>query len=215
MEALRWDRLYETASVQEGMFTTEQAAAAGYSPQLLVHHVKRGRILRVQRRLYRLVHFPYGTDDDLVAAWLWSEQTGVLSHDTALAARQLSDLMPSRTHLTLPVSWRKRRVRIPDNVVVHYGDVPAADRAWHGAVPMTSVRRTLNDCALGISPEFLIQATHQALQRGLVKKEDLPAVAAALTPYGGMEGLGDDANVRNATRLQDGARAAPAQRRRR
>ena len=36
----RWANLYEIASVQEGMFTTRQAATAGYSPQLLRH---RGR----------------------------------------------------------------------------------------------------------------------------------------------------------------------------
>ena len=35
-----WDRLYEAAVGQEGHFTTEQAAEAGYSPQLLVHHVR-------------------------------------------------------------------------------------------------------------------------------------------------------------------------------
>lgn len=30
-----WNVLYETAAPQEGLFTTRQAAEAGYSPQLL------------------------------------------------------------------------------------------------------------------------------------------------------------------------------------
>ena len=34
-----WNRLFETAAAQEGLFTTQQAAEAGYSAQLLVHYV--------------------------------------------------------------------------------------------------------------------------------------------------------------------------------
>lgn len=188
----RWNGLYETASAQEGMFTTQQAAAAGYSPQLLVHHVKSGRMRRIQRRVYRLVHFPPGDHEDLVAAWLWSERAGVISHNTALSIRQLSDLLPARTHLTVPLAWRRRRVRIPDGIRLHYADVGAVDRAWYGSVPVTSVRLTLNDCARdGLSPDLLLQATRQALRRGLVVKTDLADVAAALTPFGGMEDEGE------------------------
>ena len=55
-----WDRLYETAAAQEGFFTTRQAADAGYSSQLLVHHAAGGRVTRVRRGIYRLVHFPVG-----------------------------------------------------------------------------------------------------------------------------------------------------------
>lgn len=54
----RWSQLYETASVQEGLFTTAQAAEARYYPQLLTKYLKNGRIIRVRRDVYRLVHFP-------------------------------------------------------------------------------------------------------------------------------------------------------------
>jgi predicted transcriptional regulator of viral defense system len=53
-----WDRLYETAAAQAGYFTTQQAAQAGYSSQLLLKHVRAGRVTRAQRGIYRLVHFP-------------------------------------------------------------------------------------------------------------------------------------------------------------
>lgn len=188
----RWDSLYETAAAQEGMFTTQQAADAGYSPQLLVHHVNGGRFTRVQRRIYRLVHFPPGDHEDLVAAWLWSERAGVISHDTALSVRELSDVLPRSVHMTLPLTWRRRRVRVPDLIRLHYADVAPRDRTWHGSVPITSVRRTLNDCARGgLSPDLLLQATHQALRRGLVVKTELPDVAAALTPFGGLGNEGE------------------------
>jgi predicted transcriptional regulator of viral defense system len=182
-----WDRLYEVAAGQEGLFTAQQAAAAGYSPQLLVHHVRRGRIVRVRRGIYRLVHFPAGEHEELVAAWLWSEQTGVVSHQIALALHELSDVLPAHVHLTLPSAWRRRRFRVPPDMMLHHADVAAEDRSWIGAVPTTNPRRTLNDCArAGLSPELLQQAAQQALRRGLVAKAELGDVEQALAPFGGI-----------------------------
>lgn len=182
-----WDHLYETAAGQHGLFTTKQAAEAGYSAQLLVHHVRAGKVARLQRGIYRLVHFPAGEHDELLAAWLWSEQAGVISHQTALALHGLSDVLPAHLHLTLPDAWRRRRFRVPRGIVLHHADVPADDRSWVGAVPVTTPRRTLNDCARdGISPELLKQATLQALRRGLVVKSELADVETALAPFGGI-----------------------------
>ena len=55
-----WDRLYELASGQEGYFTTQDAASAGFSSQLLLKHISAGRVMRARRGVYRLVHFPAG-----------------------------------------------------------------------------------------------------------------------------------------------------------
>lgn len=182
-----WDRLFETASAQEGYFTTRQAADAGYSSQLLLKHIRAGRVSRTRRGIYRLIHFPAGEHEELVTAWLWSEQAGVISHQTALALHGLSDALPAKVHLTLPSAWSQRRFRAPADVVLHHADVPADDRTWLGAVPTTNPRRTLNDCAQeGISPELLRQAAQQALRRGLVTKAELGDVEKALQPFGGL-----------------------------
>ena len=182
-----WDRLYETAAGQQGMFTTKQAAESGYSPQLLVHHTRAGKTARVRRGIYRLVHFPPGEHEELVIAWLWSERCSVLSHQTALALHGLSDVLPAHVHLTVPSAWRHRRFRLPPEVVLHHADVAAEDRAWFGAVPVTTPRRTLSDCAKeGVSPEVLGQAARQALRRGLVARSELAEVERALEPFGGI-----------------------------
>lgn len=161
-----WQVLYDTAAPQEGLFTTRQAAAAGYSPQLLAHHQKVGRIVRIRRGIYRLVHFPPGEHEDLVVAWLWADTVGMFSHQTALSLHGLSDSLPAKVHLTLPASWRQRRLRVPKGLTLHYADVPAKERTWAGAVPVTSIRHTLNDCARsGLSPDLLRQAARQALCR--------------------------------------------------
>lgn len=184
-----WQALYDVAASQEGLFTTRQAAAAGYSPPLLAHHLKAGRIARVRRGIYRLVRFPPSDQEEFVTAWLWTEANGVLSHQTALSLRGLSDALPAQIHITLPLSWRRRRFRVPRDIVLHHADVPPGERAWVGAVPVTSVGRTLNDCALvGLSPDLLRQAAKQALARGLVKKAELTEVRTALKPFGGIDG---------------------------
>lgn len=184
-----WQALYDVAASQEGFFTTRQAAAAGYSAPLLAHHRKAGRITRIRRGVYRLVHFPAGEHEDLVVAWLWAEAAAVISHQTALSLHGLSDSLPVRIHLTLPHDWRRRRLRVPKGLVLHYADVPDKERTWVGPMPVTSIRRTLDDCAQSaLTPDLLRQAARQALMRGLVKRTDLRGVEKALEPYGGIKG---------------------------
>jgi predicted transcriptional regulator of viral defense system len=182
-----WDLLFETASAQVGHFTTKQAAEAGYSSQLLLKHIRAGRVARARRGIYRLVHFPAGEHEELVTAWLWSERAGVVSHQTALALHGLSDALPARVHLTLPHSWQTRRFRLPTGVVLHHADVSQGERAWFGAVPTTTPRRSLNDCAREhMSPDLLRQAAQQAIRRGLVTRAELGDVDQALRPFGGL-----------------------------
>ena len=164
----RWNRLYETATTQEGHFTTAQAAQAGYSPQLLAKYLRNGQIVRVRRGVYRLVHFPPGDNEDLVILWLWSGRVGVFSHETALVLHQLSDVLPSKVTLTVPASWERRRLRVPAGVVLHYSELVADDRTWVGAVQVTSAGRSVIDCAAAqVSPEFVRQAIDEGVERGL------------------------------------------------
>jgi predicted transcriptional regulator of viral defense system len=182
-----WDRLYQTASVQDGHFTTKQAAEAGYSSQLLLKHIRAGRVSRIRHGVYRLVHFPAAEHEELAVVWLWSERKGVFSHQTALALHDLSDVLPGRIHLTLPDAWRHRRFRVPKDVVLHHSTVPNRDRTWVGPVPVTAPRRTLIDCARDqLSPDLLRQAAQQALRRGLVARPDLHDIEQALAPFGGL-----------------------------
>lgn len=168
-----WDALFATAQAQAGYFTTEQAAAAGYSPQLLHKYLANGRVERVRRGIYRLVHFPAGDHEDLVMLWLWAEQAGVFSHETALTLHDLSDALPSKVHMTLPPSWRRRRLRVPAGLVLHYADLGDVDRTGFSAVSITTPRRTLRDCIdASVSPELVRAAVFQARRRGLLSRDD-------------------------------------------
>ncbi len=179
-----WDHLYEQAAAQAGYFTTLQAAQAGYSPPLLHRYLHNGRITRVRRGVYRLVHFPASEDEDLVVPWLWSDRQGVFSHETALSRLGLSDLLPHEIEMTVPASWRRRRLRMPEGLRMHYADLGDGDRTWHGPVPITTAARTVNDCAeVGVSPEFLRQAVDQGIERGLFDEDEIRAALAALRDW--------------------------------
>ena len=141
-----WTRLYGVAEAQHGHFTGAQAAEIGVSQQLLQKHLHAGRLHRVRHGIYRLVHFPPMDHEELVVLWLWSTKACVFSHETALLLHDLSDALPSWVHLTLPSSWKRRRLRVPDHTLLAYDDVPTRDRGWMGAVPVTTPARTLFDC---------------------------------------------------------------------
>lgn len=177
-----WQALFRLAAKQEGLFSARQATELGCSQQLLAKYVTGGRIERVQRALYRIVDFPAGEHEGLVAVWLWSRNEGVLSHETALFLHDLSDALPVRAHVTVPAAWKARAVQVPDDVAIYYDNVPDSDLSSVGPLPVTSVRRTLGDCLLAsVAPELIEQASRQAAERGLITNDEiLPAPSVAL-----------------------------------
>ena len=168
------DQLFGVAVGQAGYFTASQANEAGYSLQLLQHHLKRGSLERAGRGIFRFVRFPASDEEGFVVPWLWSEQRGVISHESALQLHDLADALPARVHLTLPAADAGRRLRIPTNVAVAYADVPVGDIVQRGPVPVTSALRTLRDCITAhVTPEWLQQAIDRGLRRRLFARDDL------------------------------------------
>jgi len=182
-----WDLLFELAASQAGLFTSAQAAAAGYSAQLLLHHVRNGRVVRAQRGLYRVLHFLPSEEEAAFAAWLWSGGRGVIGGESALALYALTDALPRDVTLWLPEAWRRRRLSAPPNVVVAHADLAQDERAWFGALPITAPARSLNDCARrAAEPDLLREACARAVRRGLVTRSELGDVVRALEPFGGL-----------------------------
>ena len=203
-----WDRLYETAEAQEGYFTTAQAAEADCSSQLLAKHLGSGRIVRVRRGIYRLVRFPAGEHEDLVIIWLWTERTGVFSHETALALHGLSDVLPSKVHVTLPPTWSRRRFRVPEGVVLHHADVEGKERTWIGPVPITGAERTLSDCVEArVQPDIVRDAFEQAADRGLVPRDSVPQVVAYLKRFFSVSRSGSGPRFRSSSGSRSGSRS--------
>src|SRR5437870_3622178 len=142
-------RLYEIAEAQQGFFTTKQAKAAGFAENTHPYHVQAGNWIREYRGIYRLPNFPQSKRPDLMLWSLWSRNRaevtqGVYSHATALSIHDLSDLMPSKLHMTVPTGFR-RNSRIPQVLVLYYDDLPQRDIEAIDGVRVTRALRTVLD----------------------------------------------------------------------
>ena len=166
--------LYLAAEQQSGYFAAAQARLAGFSRSLLSYHVHSGRFVRVKPHVYRLVQFPASLHEDLYAAWLELGAKAVVSHDSALALYDLSDLLPAQVHLTVPRTASRRH----PGIRLHTKRLSPQEITRFGVLPVTTIRRTLVDVgAAGVADEQVRLAISQALRRGLIAREDLLALA--------------------------------------
>ncbi len=168
--------LFSKALEQGGYFTAKQAREAGYDYPHLDYHVSTGNFERVEHGLYRLTSLPPGEHDDLVRLTLWSrnrqdEPQAVASHESALALHELSELLPTKIHLTVPPTFRKDP---PEGCVLHRARFAPKDIEERAGFRVTVPLRTLLDVAAGGVPEEQLQkAVADALARGLVRRNKL------------------------------------------
>jgi hypothetical protein len=93
------------AQSQQGFFTTKQAIRSGFAEKTHSYHVNAGNWIREHGGIYRLADFPTPERPDLMLWYLWSQDRqevpeGTYSHETALSLHELSDIMPSKLHMT-------------------------------------------------------------------------------------------------------------------
>lgn len=76
---------------------------------------------------------------------MWPAGRGVLSHETALAAYELSDVDPAKVHVTVPRHYRIRRKDVPAVFEFHHADLTEGDRASLEGIPIVSPARAIRD----------------------------------------------------------------------
>lgn len=155
---------------QAGYFTAAQALHVGYSYQAQKYHADHGNWIRVDRALYRIPDWPAEAKDTYIRWALWSDGRGVISHESALAVHGLSDVNPTRIHLTVDPAFGARDAA----VTLHFGDLAAEDVEGHGAWAVTTPERTLLDAAdSDLAQEHVDRAVADALAEGMVTRPRL------------------------------------------
>jgi predicted transcriptional regulator of viral defense system len=175
-------RLYETAQAQQGYFTTKQAIRAGFDEKTHAYHIRVGNWVREHRGIYRLAEFPTTERPDLMVWYLWSRNRqevpeGTYSHNTALSLHELSDIMPSKLHMTVPRHFR-RNSRIPEILVLHKADLSEGDmQDMHGTRVTRPLRTILDLLESGhIDRNLIRQAIDDGMRRGLISKKQIEAL---------------------------------------
>jgi len=143
--------------------------------------VRRGRLEKPARGLYRVPQVPATQYDSFMKAVLWTGFVETcLGHDSALDAWEISDINPDKIHVT--VAARRRITRqIPSSYVIHKQDLsPDCVTWWEGiptATPATAIRQCL---ASGVPTYLLRQAIERCARTGLVSTHEREELARLL-----------------------------------
>jgi predicted transcriptional regulator of viral defense system len=149
MPRSRLDELLTLAEQNDGLVTASQARAIGIVDSVLARLTQRGKLERVARGVYRIPYYPSDKLSQYREAVLWvraSHGPGniALSHETAWAVYGISDVNPSRVHITVPQNARLRR-RKPKWIVIHRGKLTPTDVSVHEGLPVTTVEKSVLD----------------------------------------------------------------------
>ncbi len=170
MSSPRHDYLYSIAEDQAGYFTAKQAVEVGFSRPLLSYFARTGRFIRITRGIYRLSRFPASRYEDLFVAWLRTGPNSVISHDSALAIYDLTDILPAEVHVTIPRKASRRR----SGIRLHTNAISSEDIVRREGLPVTAIERTISDITkAGQSREVVEQAILEAIARGLTTQSKL------------------------------------------
>ncbi|MDD2819274.1 MAG: type IV toxin-antitoxin system AbiEi family antitoxin domain-containing protein [Candidatus Nanopelagicales bacterium] len=178
------DRVLERAVEQHGYITTRDARAIGVDPAALRVMAARGRLERVGRGAYRVPVLPRTRHDDLAEAVAWTLGRGVVSDESALVLHGLSDVNPSRIHLTVPRANHPRGAG-GELYRLHRRDLAMGDVTEVDDIPVTTVARTVRDClADGTDPYQLRLALDQAEAQGELRRDEARALHTRIDERG-------------------------------
>jgi predicted transcriptional regulator of viral defense system len=173
MPTTRFVELAEAAADQFGLVTLKDARQVGYEPKTIVKLAERGQLERVSRGVYRVPFVPGGELQAYMAAALWPQGVrGVLTHETALDLWDVSDVNPTKIHLTVPRAHRPQR-DIPKAYVVHREDLDPAEVTAIEGVPVVKLGRAIRQCAeMRVGRDLLEQAARHGRGRGLLSARE-------------------------------------------
>ncbi|MDR0783501.1 MAG: type IV toxin-antitoxin system AbiEi family antitoxin domain-containing protein [Propionibacteriaceae bacterium] len=166
--------LWEVALDQYGYVTSSDAARLGLPKIELTKLANRGKLRHVFQGVYRFPEFRVSLNDQLIEAVLWTrDPLAVLSHETALEVRELSDVNPNVIHVTVPKRKNPiRRKDMPEVFVIHYEDLTPRQRDWWEEIPCVTVETAIDQSIISLPrPDLVTQAIDQAEARGLITKD--------------------------------------------
>ena len=187
-------RLATVTRRQFGLFTWNQALAAGLTPAMIKSRSRAGTFVRVHRGVYRLGGSPRSWRQDVLAAVMWGGDDAVASHATAAKLWRFP-LSPSAVEITV----RARRTAPSPHIKVHRGLVAA--KVVIEGIPATNAARTLLDIANRLEPSLLEAFVDDAISRRVTTPANLEW---ELSMSGGRRRSGSKALRASIAHLKDG-----------
>lgn len=170
-------KLRELAFETHRVITTTQAQAVGVPAVELRKLTARGALTRVGHGVYRMDEAPAGELDEYAQAVALGGEGAILADEAVLAAHHLAQVNLRRIRVAAP---RRVRAQLPRTVEVFHRIVPDDQRTSIDGVPAMTIESALLGARGRIMTERLIEAAHQARERGLLDPDAEARVVAAL-----------------------------------
>ena len=163
------------AADQRGLFTEEQAAAAGLSQTVLRSRGRTGVLSQRQPGVWQATTAPVDAETAELAALLAAGPLAMLSHQSAGARWPMGLDRPEHPWITLP--FRSRLPALEGVEVVRSRHLEGV-RLLRGGVAVTAPARTWVDLGRVLDRESLESALASAMQRKLIRVPEVDAVFA-------------------------------------
>jgi len=176
------DALRELAQTQNGLLTRHQALERlGLTAGAVDNLVARRGLVKVAHGIYR---FPYlaGAEDEQfqVALLRTGDPEAALSHETALALHEISDVNPALYHVTVPTPRRVRRAD-NDRYVIHTQTLVPRQVTWWHQMRIVTATTAIEQCTTYGTPTYLLrQAIERGERTGAVRHDDVARLNDAL-----------------------------------
>lgn len=170
----------------------------------LAHHARAGRVERVRRGVYLPVHVESGNRSQDAEAALMRTVRGLIdassadfcfTHTTAAVLHRCWQYrMPGLVHVTYPIKPKIRQG--DDGVRRHWAKLTARDRTIVDRIPVTTLERTVFDCARTLEFDSALVVATSAFRLGadpdvvgviLDENRRMPGIAAARTVLAAIE----------------------------
>lgn len=175
---------------QHGVFGRAQLTELGLSAEAIDHRVRAARLQLVHRGVYAL-----GPLQSNLARWMAAVLAGgpdaVLSHRSAAALWGLIRGISGPIHLT--VSSKRRR----PGILLHRSSVPDDERTEVEGIPVTTVPRTILDCAPTMTERRLERLINEADVLRLYDQLSLPTLLHRYPRRPGSRALWEALSKRN------------------
>jgi len=158
-----------SVAVDQGFLVTRaDVLKLGGSASMIHRRIESGQWQRRQTGVYQIDRRPQSWEESLWSAVLAGGEGSLVSHRTALLFWNLDGISAAPLEITTRFGTRP----MPDGVVVHRTR-RVRDREVVAGLPVTSVPRTLLDCAGMLPPIVLTKAVDSAVRLGAARLVEL------------------------------------------
>jgi hypothetical protein len=160
----KWDKIQQVALGTHGIITFAQAKAMGVHPAEMYRWDAAGRLMKLNRGVFRLAAYPLkGFISDMAAIIATVGEGSYLYGESVL---QLYDLCPTRSYVvTVATPRRIRRTTIPEGIKVVTSD-PEYRPIYHEGIACQKIEDAIRSCIGVLETNRLEEAIDEAEEKG-------------------------------------------------